>query len=134
VAETCDGTSDDCPPDRFAPASTVCRPAAGECDVAESCTGTDADCPADARRLLGTTCTDDDNPCTTDVCDGSEVDCQHPAGNMGVMCRPTVGDCDAAEFCDGLNPECPGDEKSTAVCRAAAGACDAAERCDGVHN
>ncbi len=38
-----------CPADAFEPSSTVCRAAAGVCDVAESCTGSGADCPA--RRL-----------------------------------------------------------------------------------
>src|SRR5581483_4377358 len=87
VAETCDGTTNACPADKLAPATTVCRVAAGECDVAESCTGTSAACPADAKKASGTACTDDGNACTADRCDGTNVACQHPAGNAGAVCR-----------------------------------------------
>jgi len=73
LAETCDGMSEECPADAFAPATTECRPAAGECDAADFCTGDAAGCPNDARQPSGTACTDDENPCTLDVCDGSAV-------------------------------------------------------------
>src|SRR5207244_3341288 len=56
---------------RFQPSTTVCRAAANECDVADSCTGSSATCPADTVKAAGTACTDDGNPCTTDVCDGT---------------------------------------------------------------
>ena len=72
---------------RIRAASTVCRAAAGECDVAETCTGTSASCPADTKKPSGTACTDDGNVCTKDQCDGSNVTCQHPAGNAGTVCR-----------------------------------------------
>src|SRR5213080_2622205 len=58
-----------CPADAFLPASTVCRAAAGDCDVAESCPGNGPNCPADAKKASGTVCTDDGNPCTADTCD-----------------------------------------------------------------
>src|SRR6266849_9657602 len=111
---------------QFEAAGTVCRAAAGVCDVAETCTGTSATCPADAFV-----------PATT-------------------PCRAAAGECDAAEFCPGNGPSCPGDAKQPngtactddgnpcttdtcdgssnacqhaagnagAVCRAAAGVCD----------
>jgi hypothetical protein len=39
-----------CPTNVFVSSSTVCRSAAGVCDVAESCTGSAAACPSDAGR------------------------------------------------------------------------------------
>src|SRR5213078_4869444 len=56
---------------RFVTSGTICRAAANECDLAESCTGSSATCPADTVKAAGTACTDDGNPCTTDVCDGT---------------------------------------------------------------
>src|SRR5207245_4524241 len=58
-------------------AGTVCRAAAGECDVAETCDGTSTACPTDAKQAAGTACTADANPCTLDQCDGSSNTCQH---------------------------------------------------------
>src|SRR5438094_201104 len=87
---------------RFEPATTLCRPAAGGCDVAEFCTGASGSCPADLLE-----------PSTFE-------------------CRGAMGSCDEAETCTGTSPTCPADGKSTAVCRPAAGACDVEERCDGV--
>jgi hypothetical protein len=85
-------------------AGTICRTAAGECDVAERCTGSSAACPGDAFK-----------PATT-------------------VCRASAGACDSVESCTGSSATCPPDSKSTAVCRAAAGQCDVAERCDGFAN
>jgi hypothetical protein len=55
-AETCTGSSLDCPADAYHSAGYVCRPAAGDCDVAESCTGRDAYCPGDAYAWDGSLC------------------------------------------------------------------------------
>ncbi len=112
VAETCTGTSATCPADGFATASTVCRAAGGECDLAETCTGTSASCPADSKKTSGTACTDDGNVCTKDQCDGSNVLCQHPAGNAGTVCRGSTGICDVAEVCTGTSTTCPADGKA----------------------
>src|SRR5262249_16202968 len=51
----CDGT-DSCDGagkcvDGFKPATTICRPAAGGCDVAESCTGSGGACPPDVNPV-----------------------------------------------------------------------------------
>src|SRR5438552_369045 len=96
---------------RFQPSTTVCRAAANECDVADSCTGSSATCPADTVKAAGTACTDDGNPCTTDVCDGTvgAPACTHPAGNAGAACRAAAGECDVAETCDGSSTACPTD-------------------------
>ena len=64
---------------QFKPATTVCSPKNGECDIAETCTGNSPACPANAVE-----------PITTE-------------------CRAAVGDCDVAETCDGANKVCPAD-------------------------
>src|SRR5436309_760918 len=82
-------------------AGSVCRAAAGECDVAEACTGTSTTCPTDTFQPNGTACTDDGDPCTSDVCSGTSAICTHPAGSAGVVCRAAVNECDVAETCPG---------------------------------
>jgi hypothetical protein len=133
VAENCTGSSATCPADAFEPSTVVCRPDAGECDLAENCTGSGAACPADAKKANGTACTDDGNPCSLDQCDGTNVTCQHPAGNAGAICRTAAGVCDVAETCTGSSTVCPADafEPTTTECRASAGECDPAESCPG---
>jgi hypothetical protein len=42
---------------QLTPISTVCRPAAGSCDLAEYCSGVNNTCPSDAYVRNGTTCT-----------------------------------------------------------------------------
>ncbi|MBX7193266.1 MAG: hypothetical protein K1X94_14525 [Sandaracinaceae bacterium] len=87
----------------YAPPTTVCRGAAGECDIEESCTGLSAVCP-------------------TDVFLGAET-----------ICRPTAGACDSAELCSGAAAECPGDSVLPlgTVCRPSVGVCDMGEVCTG---
>src|SRR5439155_1662373 len=94
---------------RFVTSGTVCRAAVNGCDVAESCTGSSPTCPADAVQAAGTACTDDGNPCTSDVCDGTSATCTHPAGNAGTVCRAVAGECDVAEACTGMSTTCPTD-------------------------
>jgi hypothetical protein len=104
VAETCTGTSGDCPADVLRPSNFICRAVAGPCDAQETCTGSSAACPADDVQPAGT------------------------------FCRPAVGVCDLSEFCNGTSVTCPADAKSTAECRSSAGICDPAENCDGSGN
>src|SRR5438034_2037931 len=117
---------------RFVTSGTICRAAANECDVAESCTGSSATCPADAVKAAGTACTDEGNPCTSDVCDGTSVTCTHPAGNAGAVCRAAAGECDVAETCDGASTACPPDvfKASGTACTADANPCTL-DQCDG---
>src|SRR5439155_15697876 len=91
------------------------------------------DCPADTKKVNGAACTDDGNPCTTDTCNGTSNDSQHPAGNAGAVCRPAPGDCDLEETCTGTSSVCPADafKPSSSVCRPSAGECDPAENCTG---
>ncbi|MBI3249877.1 MAG: hypothetical protein HYZ50_25560 [Deltaproteobacteria bacterium] len=58
---------------------------------------------------VGTSCTDDGNVCSTDRCNGSSKDCQHPTGNAGMVCRASTGACDVAETCTGASLSCPAD-------------------------
>src|SRR6266700_8236085 len=117
----------------FESSSYVCRAAGGECDVAENCPGTAGGaCPADAKKTSGTACTSDGKPCTLDQCDGTNVTCQHPAGNAGATCRAGSGDlCDPDEVCTGTSASCPTDvfESSSYVCRAASGEGDVEGDC-----
>jgi hypothetical protein len=94
VAEVCDGTNPACPTDLFQPSSFTCRAATVECDVAEHCSGSSADCPSDGFVEAGMACTDDDQPCTNDACDGAGA-CQH------IALPDTDGDsvCDAQDAC-----------------------------------
>jgi len=50
-----------------------------------------------------------------------------------VECRASEGACDVAEYCTGINEECPSDavQAENFECRAADGICDVAEVCDG---
>jgi cysteine-rich repeat protein len=80
AAETCNGSSADCPADTRKPGNTVCRPAVSEaCDVAETCNGSTATCPDD--QLLG--CPDSD-----------PTDCVHPVCEAAGQCS-TVNECAA---------------------------------------
>ncbi len=90
--------------DGFLPSTTVCRAAAGACDVVETCTGASAVCPPDAFATP-----------------------PH-------VCRPAAGDCDVAERCAGATPTCPPDRRAPpgAACGSPArSACDAADTCNG---
>src|SRR5262245_49058414 len=79
AGETCDdGAANGQPGDccdatcHIEPGGSVCRPAAGTCDVPETCDGISPTCPADAFQ-----------PAT-------------------FQCRPPAGVCDVAENCDGI--------------------------------
>ena len=74
--ETCSGTSASCPADVLQPSGYVCRAAsAAGCDVAEVCSGSTTTCPADVLGADGTTCPDEGNSCTVDLCQGGS--CSH---------------------------------------------------------
>ncbi len=138
TSDICDGTDNTCQ-HPAGNGGVVCRAAAGECDLAETCTGTSTACPSDSKVTANTACPSgaDTNPCTSDICDGTDVTCQHPAGNAGTVCRAAVDVCDLADTCTGTSTSCPADAKEpkTYVCRpAASGGCDVAEDCDGSSN
>src|SRR6188474_367757 len=77
--------------------------------------------------------------CGDGVVDGGEQ-CDLGAGNgsatsccttlcefraVGLTCRPTAGDCDVIETCNGTSDQCPADgfQPANFVCRTAAGGC-----------
>jgi hypothetical protein len=129
VPEFCTGTSAQCPENEFAPEgticlasrgeceaagtcngsgqcrdrvflTTVCRPAANECDVPEFCTGDSPTCPQDTFVDNGTPCDRDENLCTLDTCQngvcraGSQKTCPVNTTACKVnICDPTTGDC-----------------------------------------
>jgi cysteine-rich repeat protein len=135
--ETCDDgntVGGDCCSDtcQLEPSGSVCRAAAGACDLAETCTGSDPQCPADVKSTAE--CRAAAGACdVAESCDGSgdacPMDALEPASTP---CRAAAGVCDLPEICTGSDPQCPADVKSTAECRAVSGACDVAEMCDGV--
>ncbi len=99
VAESCTGTSTECPADAVQPSEHECRAAAGACDVAEKCDGIAKDCPANAFQPNGTPC-DDQNACTDgDTCDGQGA-C---SAGAAVTCNDndpcTVDTCEADRGC-----------------------------------
>ena len=82
----------------FRPSTEVCRAGDGECDSEETCTGTSDVCPADAFEPAGTTCTDDGNECSQDVCDGAGS-CAHPNLADGTACTDDGLFCSGVETC-----------------------------------
>jgi hypothetical protein len=113
-------------------AATVCRGAAGTCDLQETCTGASAACPADTKSTA--TCRGSVGTCdVAEVCPGNSNTC--PADSFApssTVCRNSGGVCDPQETCTGTSNACPADAKSTSQCRASGGVCDPAEVCDGV--
>jgi hypothetical protein len=111
VAESCDGSSNDCPSDTIKPVGSPCRLAAGDCDIPEFCDGVVGTCPVDAKSTG--TCRTAVGACdATESCDGVTNDC--PADALepaGFTCRTADGVCDIAETCSGSSPNCPSDTK-----------------------
>src|SRR5262249_9760640 len=117
TTDLCNGSSTTCQ-HAAGNAGTVCRAAVNECDNAETCTWSSTTCPTHTVKSWSATCTDDGNPCTTDLCNGSTSSpaCVHAAGNAGTVCRAAVNECDNAETCTGSSTTCPSDTvKSSAT-------------------
>lgn len=108
--------------------------------VVDERNGLGADCSADSQCGSGF-CVD--GVCCDSGCGGGVADCQ-ACSAAGVCtptaaqteCRGSLGVCDPAEVCNGVEGTCPADAKLPAgsVCNAAVGACDLAETCDGAGN
>jgi hypothetical protein len=109
---TCDPVTGDCSTPPLS-AGTVCRPAAGPCDVEEICDGTGSDCPADGFAQASQECRPAAGTCdVAEVCSGTSADCPPDIVlAVGTRCRPSVGSCDPAELCDGSSGVCPADER-----------------------
>jgi cysteine-rich repeat protein len=128
LAEVCDGTNAVCPAD--ARSTALCRASAGICDVAETCTGLSNACPSDQFQPAGTTCTDDANVCTNDVCNGTGV-CSHNGNSL--PCNDNLF-CNGSDTCGGgtcsihAGSPCPGpdgDSDCSETCAEASDACTA---------
>ena len=78
-----------------------------ETDCEEEGTCQSGNCVA-ADKAQGTTCPDDGNECTDDICDGAGV-CTHPNEPAGTDCTDgddnecTSGECDGMGVCQGTN-------------------------------
>ena len=84
-----------------APTTTICRPAAGDCDVADYCDGR-GDCATDLLRPSGSACgnqtaTECDAP---DSCDAAGRCLPNPTP-AGTTCLVASSPCEGAGFCDG---------------------------------
>ena len=115
VAESCDGTSSDCPADKRAKAGTPCRPTAGDCDIAETCDGISVSCPVDGFMQAGTVCRKVADGSLCDVpesCTGSSAACPlDSVAPANTVCHPSTDNnqCDPAETCTGTSVTCPTD-------------------------
>jgi hypothetical protein len=96
--EQCDGGPCCTAACQFASSGTVCRPAAGECDVEETCTGSSAACPADGFKQNGTACNDgnlctENDQCSNGQCVGTPKNCDDSKSCTTDSCDPTNGQC-----------------------------------------
>jgi hypothetical protein len=129
VAETCSGTSADCPPVDLKDSTTVCRLSFGVCDPAEVCDGIADNCPADLKDST-TVCGPSGGVCDPEeVCDGSNDDC--PAD----VFLPDGTGCDDGDACTAP------DLCSSGVCNNAPlpdgdtdGFCDLVDNCPATFN
>jgi len=132
TVDRCDGTQFACQ-HPAGNAGSVCRTAAGVCDLDEKCTGSDVNCPSDVRSVA--VCRSAVDVCdVAESCDGVGVDCPVDAFKANnVLCRSSIAACDAEEYCTGTGPACPTDVLRSAsyVCRTASGICDPPELCTG---
>ena len=110
--ETCDGDSDQCPPDELEPATTVCRPSVDVCDRPENCTGSSPACPADLFLPATTECRASAGPCDlAEMCTGAGAACPDDQfQSAATICRPSAGECDLTDFCSGTDAQCGPDE------------------------
>jgi hypothetical protein len=132
--DVCDGVGDACT-HPAGNAGTLCRPAAGVCDLAETCDGSNTTCPTDAKAPTSTPCRASAGFCDmAENCDGLNDACPTDIFQpSSTVCRSSAGVCDVAENCTGSSANCPGNSfaPSSSVCRSAAGVCDLAENCTG---
>lgn len=115
IADVCDG-SGAC---ELLPDATVCREAAGVCDLAEECL--DGMCPADEKVAVETECRAAAGDCdVAESCDGVANDCPSDVSlDSTVVCRAATDVCDLEEKCSG-EVSCPADSfaPSSAECGA----------------
>jgi hypothetical protein len=128
-----------CPADEYRPEDYVCRASDGLCDLAESCDVCSLSLSlslARSRSLslslalsLSLSLSLSYTHCCFYDTKGTSVGCPNDEVKEGI-CRPARGECDIAEFCDGVQKTCPEDEVSVGeICRKAADSCDINEKC-----
>ncbi len=114
-------------------------------DAGEDSGDTDTGATECTPENVGEVCEQDeycvDGYCCDLPCEGDCEACDLP-GEEGIcssepnstLCRDAGAACDAEEYCDGENVDCPADEilSASAVCRPVAGSCDLPEFCDGL--
>jgi len=126
---TADGT---CTP---LPATHVCRPKAGVCDVPESCDGTHVACPTDLFVAQGQVCGQKTGACDVPAaCTGSSAACPpNPFVPAGTTCGQKTGACDVPAACTGSSAACPPNPFVPAgtTCGQKTGACDIPAACTG---
>lgn len=71
-----------------------------ECDCGKDC-AKDPCCDEKCRLRPRAVCSDKNHAC----CQG----CQLVPGDIHMICRSSKGECDVAEVCDGIYPDCPAD-------------------------
>jgi hypothetical protein len=86
VAESCTGSSSDCPPDQFAPVTTSCDDGSA-CTVGDHCSGASDVCAGAPASC--------DDPCLTGVCDPG-AGCVPRDGASALTCR--IRECRKARF------------------------------------
>ena len=125
---------------RPARAGTVCRVAAGLCDVVEVCDGVSTGCPFDVFVDKGQVCRPKAGDCDhEETCTGVSAACPDDTFlSKGAVCRLAVSVCDVAETCNGASAACPADVvvSATTQCRASSDndICDPPEYCTGKSN
>ncbi|MBL8603385.1 MAG: hypothetical protein JNK72_15780 [Myxococcales bacterium] len=120
-------------------AGTVCSATAGT-PTGEICNGIDDDCDGVVDDIAPTACSPAACSVGVQVCPLTTAGvtvapiCRRTGfAPSSTVCRPSAGDCDVQENCNGSSDTCPADafRSNATVCRAAAGACDAPESCSG---
>lgn len=121
----------------FSPSGTVCRGAAGECDVAETCSGSSSACPGNAFKSSSTSCGAAPTSPGCDLqakCTGKAAAC--PAKGFktsGTVCQAASGGCQNSAVCTGKSYTCPTRiiKANGTVCLASSGFCQNDAVCDG---
>src|SRR5439155_724662 len=116
---------------------TVCRAAAGVCDLAETCTGSSPTCPPDTFQPITVTCRASTGDCDPrETCTGTSATCPADVKSPGGTACTDDGNVCTTDQCGGTpsagNGICEHPAGNAgAVCRASAGQCDVAENCTG---
>ncbi len=93
---------------QYESSSTVCRAAAGDCDIAEYCPGSSATCPSDVVRPVTTVCriTTGGICGKADICDGTSTSCAD--SHLPADTKVTGGLCCTGTSATATNPTCQG--------------------------